>query len=336
MLTEVWEALVSHARLIAALSLLLFAAGARLSAQERSSEPWWPHPLWGAEDQAGASNWVTPEKVLEAVQLVTHGRIYELGHVYDNAMPLFGGRSFSLVLSATSGPYGRNRLLANEEFVSTQLGQVGTQFDGPGHIGMRITMPDGAPRDVYYNGVTSDAMVSPSGLRRLGVENVRPYVTRGILVDIAGFKGIEALAPGYEVTLADVRGALGRAGIVEADIQPGDALFFRYGWATRWTQPELYNQTAPGIGLEVAHWIVAQQVALVGSDGSTTEVQSNPDGELAFPVHQELIMKNGIFNIENMTFEELLHDQVYEFMFVFTPLRIRGATGSPGRPIAIR
>lgn len=326
---------MSHARLVAASTLLLFAVPC-VSAQERATEPWWPHPIWGAEDQAGGSNWVTPEKVLEAVRLVTDGRIYELGHIYDGEMPLLGGRSFRLVLGATSGPFGRNRLLANEEFVSTQLGQVGTQFDGPGHIGMRITASDGGSRDVYYNGITSDAMMSPHGLRRLGVENVRPYVTRGVLIDIASFKEVETLPPGYEVTLADVRGALRREGLAEADIQPGDALLFRYGWSRRWTDPQLYNETAPGIGLEVAHWIVERQASLVGSDASTTEVQANPDGDLAFPIHQELIMKNGIFNIENMTFEELLRDRVHEFLFVFTPLRIRGATGSPGRPIAIR
>jgi kynurenine formamidase len=321
-------------------TVLVFAAliGCPLgaSAQSQPTEPWWPHPRWGAGDQAGGSNWITPAKVLEALSLVRTGRIYELGHVYERAMPLFGQRTFSLVVPTTSGPSGANGLLANEEFVSGQLGQVGTQFDGPGHIGMRVAAPDGTSKDVYYNGVTSEEMRGPYGLRRLGVENVGSYVTRGIVVDVAGYKGVSSLPPAYEVSLADVLGALAMAGIEESGIQPGDALFFNYGWSRLWTDPARYNQVAPGIGLEVARWVVEKRAALVGSDAATTEVQRNPDDRLVFPVHQELIMKHGIFNIENMTFESLMQDRVYEFLFVFAPLRLRGATGSPGRPIGIR
>ena len=82
--------------------------------------------------------------------------------------------------------------------------------------------------------------------------------------------------------------------------------------------------------------MVERKASMVGGDQGGTEVQPNPDPELAFPVHQELIMKNGIFNIENLALDELARDQAYEFLFVFTPVRFKGATGSPGRPIAIR
>jgi kynurenine formamidase len=235
-----------------------------------------------------------------------------------------------------SGPFGANGFLANEEFVAGQLGQVGTQFDGPGHVGVRMTMADGTPQNVFYNGVTSAEMSGGYGLRKLGVENVKPYVTRGVLIDIAGSQGVATLPSGYEVTMADVRGALGNAGIEEARIEPGHALFFNYGWSRLWSTPARYAESAPGIGLEVARWVIEKQAALVGSDAPTTEVERNPNNQLVFPVHQELIAKHGIFNIENMTFEELVRDRAHEFLFVFTPLRLRGATGSPGRPIAIR
>jgi kynurenine formamidase len=133
-----------------------------------------------------------------------------------------------------------------------------------------------------------------------------------------------------------VRGALARQGIAESSIQPGDAILFRYGWAQLWGTPAQYmGARLPGIGLEVAQWLVERKITVTGGDTSTNEVSPNPTGQ-TIPVHQELMMKNGIFNIENMTFEELAADSAYEFLFVATPIRFKGATGSPLRPLAIR
>ena len=318
-------------------AILLLSAASALC-QTRDAGPWWPHPTWGRGDQAGGSNWITPDKVLEAVRLVKAGKIYEVGQVYEKSMPLFGGRTYAL-LSPASPTYslpGANRIVANDEFLCAEIGQVGTQFDGPGHIGMKVTMADGSVKDVYYNGFTGDEMYSPYGLRQLGVEHVKPLFTRGILIDIAGYKDLQTLPSRYEVTVSDVRGALARQGLSENDLRPGDALLFRYGWARFWNEPAKYNSEQPGIGLEVARWVVERRASIVGSDQGGTEVQPNPDPGLVFPVHQELIMKNGIFNIENLALDELARDRAYEFLFVFTPVRFKGATGSPGLPIAIR
>jgi hypothetical protein len=99
---------------------------------------WWPS-RWGPEDQAGASNWITPEKILDAIRLVRTGKVYEIGRVYEAAMPNFGERAFSLRIpgAPTGGPFGRNLVIWNDEFLATEIGQVGTQFDGLGHIGSR-------------------------------------------------------------------------------------------------------------------------------------------------------------------------------------------------------
>jgi kynurenine formamidase len=227
-------------------------------------------------------------------------------------------------------------MVANDEFVCAEIGQVGTQFDGPGHIGMRMTMGDGTVEDVYYNGFTGDDMYSPYGLRKLGIENVKPIVTRGILIDVAGLKGVESLPHRYEVTVADIRGALSRQGLDESALREGDALLFRFGWAKHWTNPQEYSADPPGIGLAVAKWVVERGASMVGSDQASTEVGPSPEPGLTFPVHQELIMKNGIFNLESLNLDELARERAYEFLFVFTPIRLKGATGSPGRPIAIR
>ena len=317
----------------------LIAAAVPAVAQTREKGPWWPHPIWGAEDQAGASNWITPEKVLEAVGLVKTGRIYELGQTYERGMPVFGDRTFSLVIPGGptyNEPFGENKLIGNDEFLCAEIGQVGTQFDGLTHIGTRMTMTDGSVQDVYYNGFTGEEILGTYGMRQLGIEKVNPIVTRGILIDVAGFKNVPRLPNGYEVTVDDVRGALKKQGISEESIRPGDVLLFRYGWSGLWSEPDKYNDSPAGIGLGVARWMVTRKVTMFGSDSWTGEVVPNPDPGLAFPVHQELLTKNGIFILENLTLEELASGGVHEFLFVFTPVPFKGATGSPGRPIAIR
>ncbi|MGE0553623.1 MAG: cyclase family protein [Gemmatimonadales bacterium] len=317
--------------------LLCCVALPTADAQTREAGPWWPHPIWGKDDRAGSSNWITAEKVLASMALVRTGRIYELGQVYEAGMPIFGSRTYTLTIPAPDGgTFGANRLVYNDEMITGELGQVGTQFDGPGHIGTRLKMADGTEHDVYYNGVTWEEAQGRYGLREIGIEQIKPIVTRGVLIDLAGYKGVPVLPPTYEVTLADVRGALARQGMSEASIQPGDAILFAYGWAANWTKPDLYAATQPGIGMEVARWLVERKPAMVGSDSPGLEVNPTPGGQLAYPVHQELINRQGIWNLENLHFEALVAERAYEFLFVFTPIRFKGATGSPGRPIAIR
>lgn len=306
------------------------------SAQTRESGPWWPNAQWGAEDQAGASNRITEEKVIEALRLVTLGKIYELGQIYEQGMPLYGTRTYSMVLPAKGPAAGDNRIVGNEEFLSAQIGQVGTQFDGLGHVGQEVMMDDSSTEYVFYNGFTAGEMDTPSGLQKLGIEHVKPIITRGVLIDVATYKGVPRLPNSYEVTVEDVLGALERQGMSAADVRPGDAVLFRYGWSSLWDQPDAYNLNAPGIGLAVARWAIERQVTMIGSDTYTTEVDPNPESRLVFPVHQELMMKNGIFNLENMQFDELVADGADEFLFIVTPIRFKGATGSPVRPIAIR
>ena len=319
-------------------TLLLLAAllPTMLVAQTRETGPWWPHPEWGAMDQAGASNRITPEKIVASMRLVQTGRVYEVGQVYERGMPMGSTRDFALRLVPAIEPTGPNRVLYNDEFLSAEVGQVGTQFDGLGHIGGEVRYADGTAPRVFYNGFTTSEMNAGTGLRQLGIEHLKPILTRGVLIDLPAYKNVQRLEGGYEVTLADVRGALQRQGIAESSIQAGDAVLFRYGWAQLWRMPEQYGAARlPGIGLEVARWLVERKITVTGSDTSVTEVSPNPTGQV-IPVHQELMMKNGIFNIENMTFEELAADRAYEFLFVATTIRFKGATGSPLRPLAIR
>jgi hypothetical protein len=175
-----------HAIVTATVGLLL--AGAASAA----AQTWQPPPdsqrcpsKWGATDQRGSGNHMTPEAVLRAARLIRTGEVFELGRVLSDSMPLPAGRRFELVTKRTRNDPGTNRRGSNEELVVVEIGQVGTQFDGPGHIGKRMALADGTTADVYCNGVQGAEMRHPYGLAKLGIEHVRPFVTRGILDSLA-------------------------------------------------------------------------------------------------------------------------------------------------------
>jgi len=298
---------------------------APLDAQTRSEGPWWPSALWGPDDQAGASNWITPEKVLEAISLVRTGQIYELGYPYEPDMPMLGTRKYASVLipGRAAAPGGS---VFNEEFVAGEIGQAGTQFDGLGHVGRQVEMEDGSVADVFYNGFTSAEMQSRNGLRELGVEKIRPYVTRGIMIDLAAHMG--PLPNAYRVSLAEVEATLEAQGMTSQDIRPGDAIILNLGWSNLWDEPERVARDwsdRPNVMSEVLDWLVARNPSLVGWDTA-----GNGAG------HSVLTNYNGIPTLEFMNLSSLSEDRVYEFAFIFTPLRLTGGTGSPGRPLAIR
>jgi kynurenine formamidase len=296
---------------------------------------WWPS-RWGPNDEAGASNWMTPEKVLEAIKLIKTGKVYRLGRVYEAGMPARPGRTWKLTIPTvpTGGPFGKYQLLFNDEFVAAEIGQVGTQFDGLGHIGALVGSEGDQKAMRFYNGLTAAEITSPYGLKKLGIEKLKPIFTRGVLLDIAGYKG-RMLDKGEEITTADLQGAMTKQGL--SDLKQGDAVLINTGWGTLWMKDNArFDSGAPGIGLAAAKWLAEKQIALVGSDTWPVEVNPNPDPNIRGIVHQEMITKNGIFLHENLDFSELLRDRAYEFAYIFVPVPLKGATGSPGSPIAVR
>jgi kynurenine formamidase len=224
----------------------------------------------------------------------------------------------------------------HDDFVAADLGQVGTQFDGLGHIGIQQG-PDGDKSQMrYYNGFTELDLYSRTGLQRLGVENVPPIFTTGFLVDIAGLKG-RMLEGGEEISLQDVRDALQRQSINENQIEPGSAILFNTGYGSLWgVDNDSYGNSSPGIGVEVAEWLVEKQVVVAGSDTFALEVVPNPDPDLAFPVHAILLTRNGTYLQENLDLSELVADGVDKFAYIYVRVPITGATGSPGSPIAVK
>ena len=171
-------------------------------------------------------------------------------------MPLFGGRDFKLLIGQDVPP-SKNHLTAHIDYVSTELGQVGTQLDGLGHVGIG---------DIYYNGNNRKDFASRTGLKKLGVENAGPFITRGVMIDVAAYKGVERLNSGYEVTLADVKGALARQDVT---LREGDSVFLRTGWAQLWMKDNATHiKGEPGWGPEVCNWLVQQKPAMTGCDNA--------------------------------------------------------------------
>ena len=297
-----------------------------------AAQDWKPLPAdkrcpsrWGAADERGAANLMTPEAVLKATRLIKEGKIYELGRVLEPAMPLFGVRKFSLYTLRTGPSSGSNELRGNEETVTGELGQVGTQFDALPHIGIGEDL---------YNCNKVDAVATRTGFTKLGVDKVGALFTRVVLLDVAQAKGAPMLDVGYEITVADLEAAMKRQNV---SVGRGDAVLIRTGWGQLWLKDNAkYNSGQPGIGVAAAEWLAKLEPMLVGSDNWGIEVRPNPNKDLVFPVHQILITTHGIFLLENLDLEAMARDRVYEAAFVVQPLKLKGGTGSTVAPIAVK
>ena len=309
---------------MAVIALGAYLIGAFSGTVTLGQDKWYPS-RWGAADQRGAANRITPAKVLDAKAMITKGTVYQLGRVYEAGMPLFGSRHYSLKVPYAFPMPGKNQASYHDDIISGELSQIGTQFDGLGHVGIG---------ELFYNGNRKSDFAAADGLKKLGVENVGAIVTRGVLIDVAKFKGVPRLQAPYAITVADLTGALQRE---KVDIRPGDVVLIHTGWGSLWMKDNAtFGASSPGIGVAAGEWLASKEVVVVGADNWGVEAFPNPDANLSAPVHQLLLARNGIYLHENLATEGLARDNVYEFAYVFAPLRLKGATGSPGNPIAIR
>ena len=298
------------------------------------SENWWPS-RYGSEDQIGMLNEINANKVIEATSLVRKGRIYDLSRILDEKIPVFPGRAFKQVLITSAHTLNRRREQGGEEGWGrnkvnwiTELAsgtfQLGTHMDALNHlqIGNRC-----------YNGFSLDDIVEEWGTSKLGIETAPQIVTRGVLLDIASLHGVSRLQRGRVVTVEDVQSALKRESL---EIRKGDAVIFHTGWGELWMQDNpTYLSGEPGPGMEVARWLVENGVAITGCDTWSFGPVPPEDPEQPFLVPQTLNARHGMFVVENLSTVELSRDRVYEFMFILTHPRVRGATGAWISPVAI-
>ena len=280
---------------------------------------------WGAGDQRGSGNMMKPEVVLRATKLIKSGEVFELGAVLSSDPKeafINGGRVFNIYTKPSL--LAPNERRENEELVVTELGQIGTQFDAFAHQMWG---------DSFYNCFKLADIGTRSGFKKLGVENVGTLMMRGVLIDVAGLKGVNTLPDSYVITPDDLQQALAKA---NQRLQPGDAVIVRTGWSKLMgKENQRYGSVTPGIGVAAAQWLVAQEPMLIAADNCCVEVRPSQPG-YSLPVHAMMLIQHGIYLIENLELEKLAAARAYEFAFIVQPLKIKGATGSAVAPIAIR
>ena len=280
---------------------------------------------WGAADERGAANLVTPPSVLNALKLVKTGEIIELAHVLNANMPFSGPRRFDVHLKVPTPVPGSNNRVTNEELVVSEIGQVGTQFDGFGHQ---------SHAGSHYNCFKTSDIATRAGFTKLGVHNVGTLIARAVLIDVAGLKGVDILPDNYEITVADLEAAVKKQNIT---FQQGDAIIIHTGWGKLWGKENArYYKTCPGLGVPAAQWLIAKDPLLLGADNFPVEVAPNPDRSLNLPVHQLALVVHGVHLLENLKLDELVAKNVSEFALVVQPLKMQGGTGSTVAPVALR
>jgi kynurenine formamidase len=174
----------------------------------------------------------------------------------------------------------------------------------------------------------------PQRVTKLGIQNVGALITRGVLLDVAGYKGVDMLGDTYEITQEDIEGAARKQNVT---FQPGDAVLTRTGWSRLWGKDNArYGRGNPGLGVKAAQYLLAKDPMMLGADTAPVEVNPNPDKLVSLPIHQLALVVHGVHLLENLNLEELSAKGVNEFALIMQPLKLQGATGSTVAPIAVR
>ena len=329
----------------------------------------WAPSKWGADDKAGSANYTKdPAQVKKALSLIKQYKVITIGKYYHREAPAFGPRGWQMTIpgTPTGGPFGKNALIYHDELVTTELGQIGTQFDGPGHIGVNTSKGP-----VMYNGRFAwDAYERGAGGRvlgmgPLGVEYVGElgFVCRLVVLDAVAYRKQQGKLPGNAemlpipdsatspgiVTAEDVRGIMKMEKL--AEISSGDCVALHTGQGNTWSNDryktmtsaqraaarEIFGKGEPGFGASACEYMASRDIALTMGDTSANDAQ--PFGESgdqdAVPCHTNMQTRRGIWNLENVDTKSLVDAKIYEGAFIWAPLKMIGATGSPGNPVVL-
>jgi kynurenine formamidase len=291
---------------------------------------------FGPEDEIGMLNLATADAAARVLSEVDGARPFDLAVDFFVGMPSFtagGDPPFHMWMSATpSGslkddPLGvgeaQNRIVSRSGDAISMFLHTGTHVDALNHIGYY---------GAVWNGFTEAEHLGSRGWLRGGADRHPPLVARGVLIDVAGLHGVEMLPDSHAIGEADLRAALERQG---TSLRVGDVVLVRTGRMTVWPDAEAFIPDEPGLDLEGARFLAESGAMLIGADNVGLERHPSGDPESWQPVHTYLLAEAGVPIMEIVDLEELAANAVHEFAFIGACLKIRGATGSPIRPLAL-
>ena len=307
---------------------------------ERTPNNW---GRWGAEDERGTTNLLTPERVRAGARLIRSGRTVSMAVPLNSRGPVHPSRpgiqhwyGYSGADMITGSRVSKAYAVwqGSDDYISMPL-QGSTQWDGLAHVGHE---------DSLYNGYWLGCVDSFSGARRCSIHRQRDRLCgRGVLLDVARCKGVDRLAQGYAITPADLDEAMAAAG---TEVASGDILIIRTGHVAWWYSGEadrdaFFADGEPGLGVACVEWLAAKDVAAVALDNIGVEVEPfESDAAQPLEVHSRLIRDLGMTLGEILDFEELsadcAADGVYEFFVAAPPIKFAKAVGSPINPLAIK
>ena len=282
----------------------------------------------------GAGNLITADTIKAALMAVESGEIIELSHDVAMGAPVVEPIQTPYVMTMSRTSKNMEEFLRDKMGATNNIGfyleriemttHVSTHIDALGHVTIAAEL---------YNGLDREQAASDIGLNHNGIDKSPPFIATAILVDVAAYKGVENLHPGYAITAADLQGALEKQGTT---IPKGAIVFIHTGWGKNFTaNPQHYAHTGPGIGIEASKWLASKNVVAIGADNMALEVTPGEDPKVVFPVHQHLLVKQGIYIIENVKTDELAAQKRYQTTAIMLPTKFRGATGTPLRIIAL-
>ena len=276
-----------------------------------------------ADPKLGMVTTITPEMTARAAQLVTTGKTYALGVITGPDSPAYPGRSFGIETFDGGPAQGSNKVTAHDDKLVTHVG-IGSQIDGLAHIGR-----DG----VHYGGLKREDIFTPTGMKELGTENIPPFATRGVLLDMAKHFGVERLEAMQGFGSEDIKAAAKAQGVT---IGAGDVVLFHTGWLSMANEDAAaFITQQPGLNEDGAAYLAGLGVVAIGADSAALETMAFED-EKVFPVHQKLLVDHGIYVLETMNTGPLAADGVSEFFFVLGQPRFAGSVQAVINPVAIR
>ena len=290
---------------------------------------------WGAEDERGTVNWITPEVVRRAATCVRRGEVFSLGLNFGAEGPQIGqgGRVNPLhLMSAIDGaiPGYPGAFRYADDVIIMGL-QCATQWDSLAHVHYDGKLYNGFPAET-----TTAAGAGKNGIDKLGAG----VVSRGVLLDLARCAGVERLKPGLAISPSDLEAAERTQGV---RVGRGDVLLVRTGHLAAFKvdgDRVAYMRMMPGLGLACVEWLHAREVAAIATDTNAVEVIPFEDPALPLPFHMVAIRDMGLLLGEMFDLDRLAADcaadGVWDFLFTAPPLRVTGGIGSPLNPLAVK